>query len=63
MQIESCYGRLLRLRPKLRHLNATCGPTPSSRRGKCEFNVRHRRMRRMRRMPSCRDAHIPMDTF
>jgi len=39
MQIESCYGRLLRLRPKLRHLNATCGPTPFSRRGKCEFNA------------------------
>lgn len=40
MQIESCYGRLLRLRPNLRHLNMTREPTPFSRRGKCEFNVK-----------------------
>jgi len=40
MQIESCYRRLLRLRPNLRHLNMTRETTPFSRRGKCEFNVR-----------------------
>lgn len=42
MQIESCYGRLLRLRPNLRHLNMTREPTPFSRRGKCEFSARRR---------------------
>lgn len=42
MQIESCYGRLLRLRPNLRHLNMTREPTPFSQRGKCESNVKCR---------------------
>lgn len=42
MQIESCYRRLLRLRPNLRHLNMTREPTPFSRRGKCEFRVKRR---------------------
>lgn len=63
MQIESCYGRLLRLRPNLRHLNMTREPTPFSRRGKCEFNVKHRRAGYEKSTPNSRMSSRAFVTF